>query len=123
MAEIKKASIEGFDHRLAQIALGQHSGDVKQAIDDFIISRINAGAEKIAAKMDGGATAENLNIARVTLWQDDTIKAEMSKLMGSLSSEMSQEDINKAISTLANKPTSGSKRLATRTIRPRPFII
>lgn len=105
--EIKKASIEGFDHRLAQIALGQHSGDVKQAIDDFIISRINAGAEKIATKMDGGATAENLNIARVTLWQDDTIKAEMSKLMGSLSSEMSQEDINKAINTLFDEQAKG----------------
>lgn len=105
--EIKQASIEGFDQRLAMIALGQHSGDVKQAIDDFIISRINASAEKIAAKMDGGATAENLNIARVTLWQDETVKRDMSQLMSTLSSEMSQSDVNKAIDTLFDEQAKG----------------
>ena len=107
VAEIKKASIEGFDQRLATIALGQHAGDTKQAIDDFIISRINAGAEKIAAKLDGGATAENINIARITLWQDDTVKRSMSNLMSTLSSEMSQSDINKAIETLFDEQAKG----------------
>lgn len=105
--EIKQASVEGFDQRLAMIALGQHSGDVKQAIDDFIVSRINASAERIAAKMDGGATAENLNIARVTLWQDETVKRDMSNLMSTLSSEMSQSDVNKAIDTLFDEQAKG----------------
>ena len=105
--EIKNASIEGFDERLAMIALGQNKGDTTQALNDFIVSRINASAEKIAAKMDGGATAENINQARITLWQDEKVKADMNQLMASLSPEMSQEDISRAVSMLFDEQAKG----------------
>lgn len=105
--EIKKASIEGFDERLAMIALGQNRGDVAQALNEFVVSRINASAEKIAAKMDGGATAENINQARITLWQDEKVKSDMNQLMASLSPEMSPEDISRAVSTLFDEQAKG----------------
>lgn len=105
--EIKKASVEGFDERLAMIALGQNKGDVTQALNDFVVSRINASAEKIAAKMDGGATAENINQARITLWQDERVKSDMNQLMTSLSPEMSPEDISRAVSMLFDEQAKG----------------
>lgn len=105
--EIQKASIEGFDQKLAMIALGQNKDDVTQALNDFVISRINASAEKIAAKMDGGLTEENLNQARITLWQDKNVKADMHRLMSSLSAEMSPEDITKAVDLLFDEQAKG----------------
>lgn len=107
VSEIKKASVEGFDQRLAQIALGQHKGDTTEALNNFIISRINSAAEKIASKMDGGLTAENLNQARITLWQDDTVKRSMHELLSSLSPETSYGDVSKAIDTLFDQQAKG----------------
>lgn len=104
---VKTASVEGFDENLAMIALGANKTDCAEALDNFIISRINGGAQKLAEKMEGGATEANLNIARVTLWQDDGIKREMNTLLASLSPELSPADVSKKVDTLFKEQSEG----------------
>lgn len=104
---IKEASVEGFDENLAMIALGQNKADCAEALDNFIIGRINNGARKIAEKMEGGATEANLNQARITLWQDSSVKREMTNLLATLAPDLSIEDVTKKVNTLFNDQAQG----------------
>lgn len=104
---VKGASIEGFDENLAMIALGQNKSDCAEALDNFIISRINGGAQKLAEKMEGGATEANLNQARITLWQDEAIKREMTSLLSTMAPDLSVEDVAKKVDALFTEQANG----------------
>lgn len=105
--KIKAASIEGFDHNLAMFVLGQGKTDSADALNNFIVERVNASARKIAEKMDGGVTEENLNIARVTLYQDNRVKQEMNNLVASLSPDLSTKDVANKVDTLFKEQSEG----------------
>lgn len=104
---VKSASIEGFDEDLAMVALGQNKADCAEALDNFIIGRINRGAQKIAEKMPGGATEANLNQARITLWQDASVKREMNNLLTTLAPDLSVEDVMKKTDALFKSQAEG----------------
>lgn len=105
--KIKSASVEGFDENLATIALGANKADSAEALDNFIISRVNNAAQKLAEKMPGGAIEENLNQARITLWQDSSIKQDMTNLLSSLAPELSLDDVVKKVDTLFTEQANG----------------
>lgn len=104
---IRKASIEGFDENLAMIALGQNKIDSSDALDNFLVSRVNDTARRIASKMEGGLTEENLNIARITLYQDSKIKQDMNRLLSALAPDLSTKDITAKVDTLFKDQAEG----------------
>lgn len=103
----KVSGDNGFDENLAMIALGQNKTDSADALDNYIVSRVNDTAEKIASKMDGGATEENLNIARITLYSDAGVKREMSMLLSSLTPDLGADDINLKVDTIFKDQAEG----------------
>lgn len=105
--KVREASVEGFDQNLATLVLGKSRGDVAEALDNFVIDRIERGARKIAEKMPGGLTEENLNTARITLYQDSTVKADMTRTLSSMASELSLEDVSKKVNTLFDDQAKG----------------
>lgn len=107
MEEIKKASIEGFDHDLAMIALGRNADDVSDALDSFILRQIDARAKEMASKMDGGLTEENLNIARITLYQDKSVNAAMAKTLGAIIPDVPINEVRNKINTLFDEQSKG----------------
>lgn len=107
VAEINKISAGDFNEDLAMIALGRSPADVADALDNYIIRNINDSAQKIAAKMDGGATEANLNRARITLWQDERVKGDMSRMLSSMAPDLSTEDITQKIDVLFKEQAEG----------------
>ena len=103
--EIKQASIEGFDEALATMALSKKSTDIADAMDEFIINRVEKAANEIASKMPGGVTEENLNTARITLWSEDSLKNDVVNMVYSMvpNGELAavQEKIGKLFKTQA----------------------
>lgn len=103
--EIKQASIEGFDEALATMALSKKSTDIADAMDEFIINRVEKAANEIASKMPGGATEENLNTARITLWSEDSLKTDVVNMVYTMvpNGELAavQEKIGKLFDTQA----------------------
>lgn len=72
--EIKKLSVDEFDSDLAMMIMGRNSAEITEAMDNFIIRQVQEDAEALAKNMDGGATAENINTALITLWSDSKVK-------------------------------------------------
>ena len=107
VAEIKKASIEGFNEKLATMALSRNSSDIARAMDEFIVGRVNKAAEEIAAKMPGGATPDNLNAARITLWSDSSVRNDFVNLVSSLSPDIDAKNINSKITELFDTQAKG----------------
>lgn len=107
VAEIKQASIEGFDEKLATMALSRNSNDITKAMDEFIVGRVNKAAEEIAAKMPGGATEENLITARLTLWSDSNVRNDFANLVASLSPDIDAGNINSKITELFDTQAKG----------------
>lgn len=103
--EIKQASIEGFDEALATMALSKKSTDIADAMDEFIINRVEKAANEIASKMPGGATEENLNTARITLWSEDSLRNDVVNMVYTMvpNGELAavQEKIGKLFKTQA----------------------
>lgn len=103
--EIKQASIEGFDEALATMALSKKSTDIADAMDEFIINRVEKAANEIASKMPGGATEENLNTARITLWSEESLKNDVINMVYTMvpNGELAavQEKIGKLFDTQA----------------------
>ena len=107
VAEIKQASIEGFDEHLATMALSRNSSDIATAMDEFIIGRVNKAAEGIAEKMVGGKTEDNLNTARMTLWSDSSVRNDFANLVASLSPDIDAGNINSKIAELFDTQAKG----------------
>lgn len=107
VAEIKQASIEGFDENLATMALSRNSGDIVTAMDEFIVGRVNKAADEIATKMAGGATEDNINTARMTLWSDSSVRNDFVNLVASLSPDIDAGNINSKITELFDTQAKG----------------
>lgn len=107
VAEIKQASIEGFDEKLATMALSRNSNDIARAMDEFIVGRVNKAAEEVAAKMPGGATPDNINTARMTIWSDSSVKNDFINLVSSLSPDIDARNINSKITELFDTQAKG----------------
>ena len=105
--EIRKSSIEGFDEEIATMALSRNSKDIAEAMETFIIKRVNKAAEEIAAKMPGGLTTENLNRARATLWAEDIVKNDITNMVATLAPDAGFNDIQKSISRLFDEQAKG----------------
>lgn len=107
VAEVKAASVEGFDEDLAMIALGRSQTDIADAVDNFIINHINENARRMAERMEGGATEENLNRARITLWQDERVKSDMGRMLNSLAPDLASGDVMSKIDTMFKEQAEG----------------
>lgn len=105
--EIKKASVEGFSQDLATMVLSRNSGDVTSAMDNFIIGRVNKAAEEVAAKMPGGATEENINTARMTMWSEENIRNDFITMLSALSPDIDGKDITSKINELFDTQAKG----------------
>lgn len=84
ISEIKKLSGEDFDEDLAMLIVGRNGNDIAAAMDNYILRQVENSAKELAKNMEGGATAENLNIARVTLWADESVKNSTKEMLMSL---------------------------------------
>ena len=82
--EIKRMSGGEFDSDLAMIIMGRNGDDIAKAMDNYIIRQIDSSAEELAKNMDGGLTEENLNIARITLWSDESTRESTKNMMMAL---------------------------------------
>lgn len=107
LKKLKDASVEGFDSRLAAIALGQNKTDAADLLDDFIVTRVNKSAEDIAKNMFGGVNEDNLNRARITLYQDETVKRDMVSIISSMSPDLSQGDVAEKVERLFKQQAEG----------------
>lgn len=72
--EIKRLSGDEFDPDLAMILMGGNGDDIAKAMDNYIIRQIDIEAEKMAMRMDGGNTPDNLATAKLTLWSDEKVR-------------------------------------------------
>jgi len=77
--EIKDVAGE-YSNQLATLVFSTNPDDATDVFDNFIISYIDDRAKEVAAKMPGGATDDNLNTARLTLWSDKDLRNEFSSL-------------------------------------------
>lgn len=82
--EIRRMSGGEFDSDLAMIIMGRNGDDIAKAMDNYIIRQIDSSAEELAKNMDGGLTEENLNIARITLWSDESTRESTKNMMMAL---------------------------------------
>lgn len=82
--EIKIMSGGEFDSDLAMIIMGRNGDDIAKAMDNYIIRQIDSSAEELAKNMDGGLTEDNLNIARITLWSDESTRESTKNMMMAL---------------------------------------
>ena len=82
--EIKKLSVDEFDSDLAMMIMGRNSAEITEAMDNFIIRQVQKEAEALAKNMDGGATAENINTALITLWSDFKVKDSTIEMLNGL---------------------------------------
>lgn len=105
--EIKKASIKGFSEELATMALSRNSRDITDAMESFIIRRVNQAAEEIAKKMPDGATFDNLTKARATLWSEDIIKNDSVNMLSSLVPDGDIRDIQSFVNNLFDSQAKG----------------
>lgn len=105
--EIRKASVKGFSQDLATMVLSRNSSDISSAMDNFIIRRVNQAAEEVAAKMPGGATDENLNIAKMTMWSEDSIKNDFATMLSALSPSIDSGNITSRINELFDTQAKG----------------
>lgn len=105
--EIKKASIDGFSEELATMALSRNSKDINDAMESFIVQRINKSAQEIAKKMPGGDTLENLNKARATLWSDTGFRDDTVTMMSRLVPDAGIKDIQSMIGGLFEQQAKG----------------
>ena len=105
--EIEAASVKGFSQELATMVLSRNSSDISDAMDAFIVQRVNQSAQEIAKKMPGGATEENLNKARATLWSEDIVKNDFYTMVSKLSPDMDAADIKNMINTLFDEQAKG----------------
>ena len=107
MESIRKASVDGFPLELATMLTSRNSKDVSEALDIFLIGKVDQYAEQIARKMPGGLTEANLNKARITLWSEDSIKNDFYNMVGKLTPESGAEDIMSKINTLFETQAKG----------------
>ena len=105
--EIKKASIDGFSQELATMVMSRNKGDVYEAMDNFIIKRVEKTAQEIAAKMPGGATEENLNTVRVTLWSENSLKNDVSNMVYTLSPNGDLSEVQRRVNDLFKTQAEG----------------
>lgn len=106
--EVSKVSGDGrFNEDIAMIALGRNATDIADTVDNYIIGYINENAQKMAEKMDGGATEENLNRARITLWQDGKVKSDIGRMLSSLTPDLTSSDVMKKLDTLFKEQSEG----------------
>ena len=89
------------------MALSRNSSDINKAMEDFIIKRVNQSADDIAAKMPGGATAENLNKVRATLWAEDNIRNDTINMVSNLVPDGDLKDIKSMVDNLFNEQSKG----------------
>lgn len=104
---IKEASVEGFDENLATMVLSRNSKDVVEAMDNFIIGRVNQSADEIAAKMPGGKTPENVNKARATVWSEDSIRNDIINTVATLSPDIDMGNIQSKVNNLFKTQAEG----------------
>ena len=107
VAEIKKASVEGFSEELAVMALSKNSEDIGEALDNYIIKKVNDAANNIASKMPGGMTEENLNKARLTLWSEPGLKNDTVAMLSALVPEVAKSDVLQRVNTLFDTQAKG----------------
>lgn len=105
--EIEAASVKGFSQELATMVLSRNSSDISEAMNEFIIQRVNQSAQEIAAKMPGGATEENLNRARATLWSEDVVKNDFYTMVSRLSPDIDAGTVKNMIEELFNTQAKG----------------
>lgn len=107
MNKIKEAGVKGFEMDLATMVLSKNSEDISKAIDNFIIGRVNEAAQEVAAKMPGGATEENLNKARATMWSEDLIRNDVANMVRTLTPDVDMASIQAGIANLFKTQAEG----------------
>lgn len=105
--QIKAASIDGFDTNIATLALSHNGADTAKALNEFIIGRIDRAANEIAAKMEGGATMDNIIKAKFTLWDDLNIKNSMKNMAQTLIPDVSNGQVAEQIDNLFDTQLKG----------------
>ena len=79
-----RMTTDGLAPELATIILGSHREDMFQSLQNYIINKVEGAAEDIAKNLEGGATLENLNAAKVTLWSDNELRKSTNSMVLSL---------------------------------------
>lgn len=105
--KIKSLSVEGFDSNIATLALSHNANDTARALEEFVISRVNASAKKIAERMEGGLTEDNLAKARLTLWGDSTVQNSFCNMVQTLVPDMSSGNVAKQMGELFETQLKG----------------
>ena len=103
--EVRKAGGD-FSEDLATMILSRNPSDIADAMDGFMVKKVNESAETIAKKM-GELNEENLNRARATLWNDDTVKGELVRMMTELTPDSDVADIRSRVFNLCEEQAKG----------------
>lgn len=106
-AAIKEISGKGFNEDLASMVMSSNPKDVGEALNNFIVGKMNERAKEIASNMEGGATEENLNIARITLYSDSDVAEEISSIVRSFTPGLTDDDVDGWVNTLIDTQVSG----------------
>lgn len=106
-AKIKEASVNGFSEDLATVVFSKNANDILDSMDAFIIKRIDDAAEDLAAKMPGGATEENLNSARITLWSEDSTRNDTINMLATLAPDIDLGTVRNKVNTLFETQAKG----------------
>lgn len=107
MNKIKEAGVKGFQQELATVVLSKNSEDISKAIDNFIIARVNEAAQEVAAKLPGGATEDNLNKARATMWSEDAIRNDVANMVRTLTPDVDMKTIQSSVAELFKRQSEG----------------
>ena len=107
VAKIREASNSKFDEELATMALSRNGQDVADAMNDFIVKRINQAAHELAENMEGGATEANLMTARATIWGDITVVESFSRMVAELTPDLSVKDVQESVGNIFKEQAEG----------------
>lgn len=105
--EIRQAGVEGFTEEIATLAFSKNTDDLLEALDTFVIGKVNDAAQEIAKKLPGGATPDNLTRARATVWSEPAIKTDTIKLVDSFVPGLTTKAITDKVNTLFDDQIKG----------------
>lgn len=105
MDKIKEASVEGFDERIATIALSKNSDDISDALENYLISRVNRVADEVSKNLaeDGSM----LDSARKTVWGDNRLRNEAYNIVSSLIPDLQFSKVKEIVDDIFDTQKKG----------------